>query len=60
MPSLDKRLTKLEDAFMQHLAESGEIRGDLKWLKKAFWTLAGLGMSVTAIIVEEIIRHSWR
>lgn len=42
MPSLDKRLTKLEDAFIQHLTESGEIRSDLKWLKRAFWTIAGL------------------
>lgn len=60
MPSLDKRLTKLEDAFTQHLSESGEIRSDLKWLRKAFWTLAGLGTSVTAVVIEEIIRHSWR
>jgi hypothetical protein len=28
---------KLED----HLEESGEIRSDLKFLKKAFWLLAG-------------------
>lgn len=60
MPSFDKRLTKLEDMFIQHLAESGEIRGDLKWLKKAFWTLTGLGTTVAAVVIEEIIRHSWR
>lgn len=60
MPSLDKRLAKLEDAFLQHLTESGEIRGDLKWLKKAFWTLAGLGVTLTAGIIEEVIRHLWR
>lgn len=57
MPSIDKRVTKLEDMFLQHLTESGEIRGDLKWLKKAFWTLAGL---VGTGVVEEIVRHSWR
>jgi hypothetical protein len=60
MPSLDKRLTKLEDAFMQHLTESGEIRGDLKWLKKAFWTLAGLGVTLTGGMAAELVRHIWR
>ena len=60
MPSLDKRLTKLEDAFLQHLTESGEIRGDLKWLKKAFWTLAGLGVTVAGGLAIEIVRHIWK
>lgn len=55
MPSLDKRITKLEDAFVQHLAESGEIRGDLKWLKKAFWTLAGIGATVAAGLLMRLI-----
>lgn len=55
MPSLDKRVTKLEDAFVQHIAESGEIRGDLKWLKKAFWTLAGLGTAVAAGLIMSFI-----
>lgn len=32
MPSLDKRLTKLEDAVIKHLTESGEIRGAIKTL----------------------------
>ena len=37
MPSLDKRMTKLEDTVEKHMIESGEIRGDLKWLKKMVW-----------------------
>lgn len=57
MPSLDKRITKLEDMFLQHLAESGEIRGDLKWLKKAFWTLASL---VGTGFVKDILHTLWR
>lgn len=32
MPSLDKRLTKVEDALITHLTESGEIRGAIKTL----------------------------
>lgn len=57
MPSLDKRLTKLEDAFIKHLTESGEIRGDLRWLKKSFWTLAGL---VGTGLIKEILHTIWR
>lgn len=60
MPSLDRRLAKLEDAFIKHLTESGGIRTDLKWLKRAFWTLASLGTLVTAGIIEEAVRHLWR
>lgn len=60
MLSLDRRLSKLEDAFILHLTESGEIRSDLKWLKKAFWTLAGLGVMVTAGLVGEILHHLWK
>jgi hypothetical protein len=41
MPSLDKRVTKLEDVVETHLIESGEIRGDLKWLKKFMWFVLG-------------------
>lgn len=35
MPSLDKRVTKLEDAMIQHLTESGEIRQAMKTLAEA-------------------------
>lgn len=52
--NLSKRLDKLEAAFITHLMESGEIRADLKWLKKAFWTLTGLGV----VVAEEMIRHA--
>jgi len=37
MGSLDKRITRLEEALEKHLIESGEIRGDLKWLKRAVY-----------------------
>jgi len=32
-------LKELERLLLQHLQESGEIRSDLKWLKRAFWVL---------------------
>jgi hypothetical protein len=41
MPSLEKRIARLEEALEKHLIESGEIRGDLKWLKKSIWFILG-------------------
>ncbi len=35
MPSLDKRMTKLEDALIAHLTESGEIRQSIRMLAEA-------------------------
>ena len=37
MPSIEKRVTSLEKTVENHLIESGEIRGDLKWLKKIMY-----------------------
>jgi hypothetical protein len=34
-------MTKLENTVGTHLIESGEIRGDLKWLKKFMWFVLG-------------------
>ena len=51
MPSLDKRVTKLEDVVETHLIESGEIRGDLKWLKKFMWFV----LSSPAVV--EIVKY---
>lgn len=51
MPSLDKRVTKLEETVENHLIESGEIRGDLKWLKKFLWFVLG------SPIVMEAAKH---
>lgn len=47
-------LKEIEKLLLKHLEESGEIRTDLKWLKRAFWTL------VTLIPAQEAIRHLWR
>lgn len=41
MPSLDKRMTKLEEAVANHLIQSGGIQADLKWLKKFMWFVLG-------------------
>lgn len=49
MPSFDKRMTKLEETVEKHLIESGEIRGDLKWLKKFMWFVLGSPLVVEAV-----------
>lgn len=41
MPSLDKRMTKLEETVERHLIESGGIKSDLKWLKRFNWFILG-------------------
>ena len=47
---LSDRVDKIEAALVSHLEESGTIRTDLAWLKKAFWIL-------TTAIVTELIAH---
>ncbi len=51
MPSLDKRMTKLEETVEKHLIESGEIRGDLKWIKKFMYFV------VSSPFVIEGVKH---
>ena len=51
MPSLEKRLSKIEEAVVNHLIESGEIRGDLRWLKKMIWFVLG------SPLVVELVKH---
>lgn len=49
MPSLDKRVSSIEKTMESHLIESGEIRGDLKWLKKAIYFVMGSPLLVEAL-----------
>lgn len=51
MPNLDKRVTHLEKTVENHLIESGEIRSDLKWLKKFVWLI------FSSPIIIEIVKH---
>lgn len=68
MPSLDKRLTKLEDAVVKHLTESGEIRGAIKTLGDAvekisdrmwyaLWALAIGALGVVGFLLKVTL---WR
>jgi hypothetical protein len=49
MPSLEKRVSRLEEALEKHLIESGEIRGDLKWMKKMVWFILGSPLIIEAL-----------
>jgi hypothetical protein len=51
MPGLEKRLSKVEDALEKHLIASGEIQGDLKWLKKAVYFIMGSPIAI------ELLHH---
>lgn len=57
MPSLDKRLTKIEDVVIKHLEESGTIRTDLAWLKRSYWTLAGI---MGTAVMAEMVARLWK
>jgi hypothetical protein len=46
-------MDRIEAAVEKHFEESGEIRADLKWLKKSFWALVAL---VVSAIVQRFFR----
>jgi hypothetical protein len=51
--NLTDRVDSLEKAMITHFEESGEIRADLKWLKKSFYVLGGL---IVSAIMERFFR----
>ncbi len=54
---LEARMTKLEDIVATHLEQSGNIRTDLAWLKKSFWTLAGAGITFNVTLAVGLILY---
>lgn len=46
---------QLEAALIKHLEESGGIRADLMWLKRAFWTLATAMVTFNITMASGII-----
>jgi hypothetical protein len=51
MPTIEKRVSHLEGAVEAHLIESGEIRADLKWVKKMIWFV------FTSPFLIEAVKH---
>lgn len=56
--SLQTRVTKLEETLEKHLIESGEIRSDLSWLKKAFWTLTASVLTFGTVLIGYAFNHA--
>jgi hypothetical protein len=54
---LETRVTTLENVVTKHLEESGTIRTDLSWLKRAFWTMAGALVTFNFGIIAAVIFH---
>lgn len=52
-------LKELEKLLLKHLEESGEIRSDLKWLKRAFWVLTGAGVSFNFGLCAYMVSKVW-
>ena len=57
---LEARMSKLEAVVTAHLEESGSIRADLAWLKKAMWTLAGVGVTFNVILAVGLLLYMVR
>lgn len=54
------KLRELEALLMAHLQESGEIRADLRWLKRAFWTLAAGGVTLNVSFIATLLSRLWK
>lgn len=52
-------IKQIETLLIKHLEESGEIRADLKWLKRAFWALATSGIGFNVGLATWIITRAW-
>lgn len=53
-----KRIESLENDMEKHLIESGEIRSDLAWIKKAMYGVYGLGATILVTIVGALAAHA--
>lgn len=60
MAKTEDRVTKLENTLERHLEESGIIRTDLSWLKRAFWMLAGTGLTFNITLAGAILAYLLR
>ena len=52
---LEERMSKLEAVVTAHLEESGSIRADLAWLKRAMWAVAGAGMTFNVTLAVGLV-----
>jgi hypothetical protein len=50
-----RRLGVVEQKMGDHFTESGEIKADIAWLKKAYWVQAGAFLTFTATLVIAVM-----
>jgi hypothetical protein len=50
-------MKELETLLISHLQESGSIRADLAWLKKAFWVLATANVTFNITLASSLILY---
>ena len=50
-------INQLEANLVKHLEESGAIRADLAWLKKAFWIMATANVTFNITLASSIIMY---
>lgn len=60
LKELEILVNELKKSLETHLQESGEIRTDLKWLKRAFWTLAAGGVTFNLTFVMAVLNRAWK
>ena len=51
---MSERMDHLEGVVTKHLEESGEIRNDLKWLKKVMWFV------LSTPVATEVLHRLWK
>lgn len=56
--NLTNRMDRVEAMLSQHLEESGAIRNDLTWIKKAMYGVYGLGATILVTIVGALAAHA--
>lgn len=52
---LEARMTRLEGIVETHLEQSGGIKTDLAWLKRAFWLVGGGVMTGTITLIVGLV-----
>ena len=56
MPSLEKRVSVLENALQEHLIESGSIKNDIQWIKKSVWIRLTVELTFVSALLVAIVK----
>jgi hypothetical protein len=56
--TISDRLDRVERILAQHLEESGEMRNDIKWIKKTLWAFIG-AMVTMSVTLSGVLAAHW-